>query len=100
MAFAGTLRGHSAFGTWLYRIVTNRSLNALAARRETATYGNIQRDPHMRLTVGRTWHRGTAHILHDDDAPQQLRRLRRPVNDAFVLLIGTQRLTSRVDRDR
>jgi len=30
-------RGHSAFGTWLYRIVTNRSLNALAARRETAT---------------------------------------------------------------
>ncbi len=53
----------------------------------------------MRLTVGRTWHRGAAHILHDD-APQQLRRLRRPVNDAFVLLIGTQQLTSRVDRDR
>lgn len=30
-------RGHSAFGTWLYRIATNRALNALAARRETAS---------------------------------------------------------------
>jgi len=30
-------RGHSAFGTWLYRIVTNRALNTLAARRETAS---------------------------------------------------------------
>jgi len=30
-------RGHSALGTWLYRIATNRALNALAARRETAS---------------------------------------------------------------
>ncbi|MEJ7798687.1 MAG: sigma-70 family RNA polymerase sigma factor [Solirubrobacteraceae bacterium] len=30
-------RGHSAFATWLYRIVTNRALNTLAARRETVS---------------------------------------------------------------
>lgn len=29
----GRFRGDSAFGTWLYRITTNRALNALASRR-------------------------------------------------------------------
>lgn len=28
-------RGESGFGTWLYRIATNRALNALTARRDT-----------------------------------------------------------------
>lgn len=30
-------RGDSSFGTWLYRIVTNRALNVLSAQRETAS---------------------------------------------------------------
>jgi deazaflavin-dependent oxidoreductase (nitroreductase family) len=58
---------------------------------------NLQQEPRMRVKVGRTWHRGTAHILPDDDALQRLRWLRRPVNDAVLLLVGTQQLTIRVD---
>ena len=58
---------------------------------------NIQHDPRMRVKVGRRWHHGTAHILADDDPRQRLRWLGRPVNDAFLLLIGTQQLTIRVD---
>jgi len=58
---------------------------------------NLERDARMRVKVGRTWHRGTAHILPDDDALERLRWLRRPVNDALLLLIGTQQLTIRVD---
>ncbi len=33
-------RGDSSFGTWLYRIVTNRALNVLSAQRETASLEN------------------------------------------------------------
>ncbi|HEV2060783.1 MAG TPA: nitroreductase/quinone reductase family protein [Solirubrobacteraceae bacterium] len=58
---------------------------------------NIQHDPRMRVKVGRHWHHGTAHILTDDDPRQRLRWLKRPVNDALLLLIGTQQLTIRVD---
>ncbi len=60
---------------------------------------NIQQDPRMRIKVGRHWQPGTAQILPDDDALARLRWLKRPVNDAFVLLIGTQQLTIRVDLD-
>lgn len=58
---------------------------------------NIQHNPRMRVKVGRHWHPGTAHILTDDDPRQRLRWLKRPVNDALLLLIGTQQLTIRVD---
>ena len=58
---------------------------------------NLLRDPRVRVKVGRRWHSGIAHILPDDDALQRLRWLRRPVNDALLLLIGTQQLTIRVD---
>ncbi|MCA1681346.1 MAG: nitroreductase/quinone reductase family protein [Actinobacteria bacterium] len=61
---------------------------------------NIQQNPRMRVKVGRHWHAGTAQILHDDDARARLRWLKRPVNDAVLLLIGTQQLTIRVDLDR
>ena len=57
---------------------------------------NIQH-PRIRVKVGRHSHRGTAHILPDDDQRQRLRWLNRPVNDAFLLLIGTHQLTIRVD---
>lgn len=61
---------------------------------------NILQDPRIRIKVGRTWHHGTAHVLPDDDALQRLRWLHRPVNDAILLMIGTQQLTIRVDLDR
>ncbi|HEX8156669.1 MAG TPA: nitroreductase/quinone reductase family protein [Solirubrobacteraceae bacterium] len=60
---------------------------------------NLQQDPRMRVKVGRHWHSGTAQILVDDDALARLRWLKRPVNDALLLLIGTQQLTIRVDLD-
>ncbi|MCA1699170.1 MAG: nitroreductase/quinone reductase family protein [Actinobacteria bacterium] len=60
---------------------------------------NIQQNPRMRVKVGRHWHSGTAKILADDDALAlaRLRWLKRPVNDALLLMIGTQQLTIRVD---
>ena len=60
---------------------------------------NIQSQPRVRVKIGRHWREGTAHILPDDDPLARLRWLRRPVNDAFLLLIGTQQLTIRVDLD-
>lgn len=32
-------RGDSSFATWMYRIITNRSLNLIARRRAAAFYG-------------------------------------------------------------
>jgi deazaflavin-dependent oxidoreductase (nitroreductase family) len=61
---------------------------------------NIQRDPHVRVKVGRRWREGTAHLLPEDDVAARLRFLRRPVNDALVRLVGTEHLTIRVDLDR
>ncbi len=61
---------------------------------------NIQRDPRVRVKVGRRWYSGTAEILPDDDPEARLRWLRRPVNDALVRAVGTQKLTIRVDLDR
>jgi deazaflavin-dependent oxidoreductase (nitroreductase family) len=60
---------------------------------------NIQRDPRVRVKVGRRWHEGTARILEDDDPAERLRFLGRPVNDALLLMVGTQQLTIRVDLD-
>jgi deazaflavin-dependent oxidoreductase (nitroreductase family) len=60
---------------------------------------NIQKDPRVRVKVGRNWYSGTAHILPDDDPEARLRMLRRPVNDSLVRLVGTEKLTIRVDLD-
>ena len=53
----------------------------------------------MRVKVGGRWYRGTATILPDDDPYERLRRLRRPVNDALLLAVGTEQLVVRVDLD-
>jgi deazaflavin-dependent oxidoreductase (nitroreductase family) len=58
---------------------------------------NIENDPHVRVKVGRTWYRGVAHLLPDDDPYERLRRLERPVNDALLRTVGTEQLTIRVD---
>jgi deazaflavin-dependent oxidoreductase (nitroreductase family) len=61
---------------------------------------NIQRNPRVRVKVGRSWRGGTAHLLPDDDTRARLKMLRRPVNDALVRAVGTEHLTIRVDLDR
>jgi len=59
---------------------------------------NIEADPHVRVNVRGRWRTGTAHIT-DEDPYEWMRRLRRPVNDALLLAIGTEQLVIRVDLD-
>ena len=58
---------------------------------------NIQKDPRVRVKVGRRWRDGVAEILPEDDPRERMRRLGRTVNDAAVRLVGTEHLTIRVD---
>jgi deazaflavin-dependent oxidoreductase (nitroreductase family) len=59
---------------------------------------NIEADPRVRVKTGGRWRTGTARIT-DEDPYQRLRRLRRPVNDALLLAVGTEQLVVRVDLD-
>jgi hypothetical protein len=52
------------------------------------------------VKVGRRWHQGTAHVLDDDDPRARLRMLRRPLNDAGLVLMASEMLVVRVDLDR
>ncbi len=58
---------------------------------------NIQKQPRVRVKVGRRWYEGTAQILPDDDHRERLRWLGRPVNDTLLLLVGTEQVTIRID---
>lgn len=60
---------------------------------------NIESDPRVRVKVGRRWHSGTARVLPAEDAERRLRELDRPVNDALLRLVGTEKLVVRVDLD-
>jgi deazaflavin-dependent oxidoreductase (nitroreductase family) len=59
---------------------------------------NIKANPNVRLRVGGRWRSGVAHVLEDDDARARQLTLR-PVNAAFVRLMGTDLLTVHVDLD-
>jgi deazaflavin-dependent oxidoreductase (nitroreductase family) len=61
---------------------------------------NIERDPRVRVKVGRRWHSGTAHVLDGDDPRARLRWLRRPLNDAGLVLMASEMLVVRIDLDR
>jgi deazaflavin-dependent oxidoreductase (nitroreductase family) len=61
---------------------------------------NIEKDPRVRVKVGRQWYGGTAHILPDDDPRERMRMLGRRANDALVRLVGTEHLVIRIDLDR
>ena len=61
---------------------------------------NIEKDPRVRVKVGRRWREGTAHLLPDDDTDARLRFLKRPVNDALVRVVGTEHMTIRIDLDK
>ena len=60
---------------------------------------NIAADPRVRVKVGGAWRTGTATLLPGDDPYARLRALRRPVNDALLLAVGTELLVIRVDLD-
>ncbi|MEU1009021.1 nitroreductase/quinone reductase family protein [Streptomyces sp. NPDC005890] len=57
---------------------------------------NIQADPRVRVRIAGRWHRGTAHLLPDDDPVARLRSLPR-FNSLAVRAFGTGLLTVRVD---
>jgi deazaflavin-dependent oxidoreductase (nitroreductase family) len=61
---------------------------------------NLERDPRVRVKVGRRWHEGTAHVLDDDDPRARLRWLRRPLNDAGLVAMASEMLVVRIDLDR
>src|ERR671932_1528864 len=60
---------------------------------------NIEADPRVRVKVRNRWHTGTAHLLPDDDPRALLRALKRPLNDAGLLLMATEPLVVRIDLD-
>jgi deazaflavin-dependent oxidoreductase (nitroreductase family) len=60
---------------------------------------NIQRDPRVRVKIGRRWFEGNAQLLPDDDVAERLRFLKRPVNDTLVRAVGTEHITIRIDLD-
>ncbi|WP_406382517.1 nitroreductase/quinone reductase family protein [Streptomyces sp. NBC_01618] len=57
---------------------------------------NILADPRVRVRIKGRWHRGTAHLLPEDDAHARLKVLPR-YNSAAVRALGTNLLTVRVD---
>jgi len=60
---------------------------------------NILAEPRVRVRVGGRWRSGRAHVLADEDPYARLRLLRRPVNDALLLAVGTEQLVIRIDLD-
>jgi deazaflavin-dependent oxidoreductase (nitroreductase family) len=58
---------------------------------------NIQKDPRVRVKVGRRWRSGTAQILVGEDPYERMRKLGRRVNDALVRAAGTEHLVIRID---
>ena len=73
-------------------IVTEHGYDAAYVR-------NIQADPRVRVNVRGRWRSGTAHILPDEDPYARLRMLKRPLNDAMLLAVGTRQLVIRIDLD-
>lgn len=57
---------------------------------------NIRANPQVRIRVNRRWRSGTAHLLTEDDARKRQGQLR-PVNAAFVRLMGTELMSVRID---
>jgi deazaflavin-dependent oxidoreductase (nitroreductase family) len=57
---------------------------------------NIKVNPHVRVRIRGHWHKGTAHLLPDDDPRARLKTLHR-LNSTAVRAVGTGLLTVRVD---
>ena len=72
----------------------------VAAHGRQADYvRNIQKDPAVRIKVGRHWRTGTAILLEDDDTDARSRMLPYRVDATIGRMMQTQPLTVRVDLD-
>jgi deazaflavin-dependent oxidoreductase (nitroreductase family) len=60
---------------------------------------NIEREPRVRVKVRGRWRTGTAHVLPDEDPRALLRALKRPLNDAGLIVMATEPLVVRIDLD-
>jgi deazaflavin-dependent oxidoreductase (nitroreductase family) len=60
---------------------------------------NIERDPRVRVKVRGRWRTGTAHVLPDEDPRVLLRALKRPLNDAGLIVMASEPLVVRIDLD-
>jgi deazaflavin-dependent oxidoreductase (nitroreductase family) len=60
---------------------------------------NLEHDPRVRVKVRGRWRTGTAHVLPDEDPRALLRALKRPLNDAGLLLMASEPLVVRIDLD-
>ena len=72
----------------------------VAAHGRQADYvRNLERDPAVRVKIGRRWHTGTAIVLDDDDAGARSRMLPHRADAALGRLMQTEPLTVRIDLD-
>jgi deazaflavin-dependent oxidoreductase (nitroreductase family) len=72
----------------------------VAAHGRQADYvRNLERDPAVRVKIGRRWHTGTATVLDDDDAGARSRMLPHRMDAAIGRLMQTEPLTVRIDLD-
>jgi deazaflavin-dependent oxidoreductase (nitroreductase family) len=60
---------------------------------------NIEREPRVRVKARGRWRTGTAHVLPGEDPKALLRALKRPLNDAGLLVMATEPLVVRIDLD-
>jgi deazaflavin-dependent oxidoreductase (nitroreductase family) len=60
---------------------------------------NIERDPRVRVKVRGRWRTGTAQVLPDEDPRALLRALKRPLNDAGLIVMASEPLVVRIDLD-
>jgi deazaflavin-dependent oxidoreductase (nitroreductase family) len=63
---------------------------------QAAYVRNIEVDPQVRVKIAHRWHRGTAHIMEDDDPIARQKSLD-PRNATMVRIMGTALLTVRID---
>jgi deazaflavin-dependent oxidoreductase (nitroreductase family) len=60
---------------------------------------NIEREPRVRVKARGRWRTGTANVLPDEDPRALLRALKRPLNDAGLIVMATEPLVVRIDLD-
>ena len=60
---------------------------------------NIEKNPAVRVKIGRRWLNGTATVLNDDDTEARSRMLPHRMDAAIGRLMATEPLTIRIDFD-